>query len=211
MSTVFYSVLGLIVAFVVVSVAWRVFNLPCPAWLGWIVERDNPLFLNNRALVIIDHLALMPGMKVLDLGCGPGRLTIPLAKQVGSEGEVTAFDIQEAMLKKVRARAQAENLTNIHYVQGGAGQGMLPSRHYDRVLLVTVLGEIPNRKEAMQEIYDGLKPGGILSITEVIVDPHFQPRSRVIRLAVSAGFVEHGFFGNRISFTVNFEKPGSLK
>jgi len=41
-------------------------------------------------------------------------------------------------------------------------------------VLVTVLGEVPDREAALREIFDALKPGGILSVTEIIFDPHFQ-------------------------------------
>ena len=77
----------------------------------------------------------------------------------------------------------------------------------DRALLVTVLGEIPNREAALKEIFDALKPGGILSVTEVIYDPHFQSRDTILKLAGSAGFKEKAFFGNRYAFTLNLEKP----
>ncbi len=83
----------------------------------------------------------------------------------------------------------------------------LEKDQYDQALLVTVLGEIPNQKAAMEEIFNSLKPGGILSATEVIADPHFQKRDSVTDIAESVGFVEKNFFGNRISFTINFEKP----
>ena len=53
----------------------------------------------------------------------------------------------------------------------------------------------------------GLKPGGILSVTEIIFDPHFQSRDTVLRLAGAVGFREKMFFGNRTAFTLNLEKP----
>ncbi len=83
----------------------------------------------------------------------------------------------------------------------------MPVDPADRALLVTVLGEIPDREAALSQIFQALKPGGILSVTEIIFDPHYQSRSTVLRLASAAGFQEKAFFGNRIAFTLNFEKP----
>ena len=211
MAQLFYIVLGVIVLLIIIAIAWRFssnrLSLPCPAWLSWLVELDNPLFQNDSARNIIQHLDLQPGMNVLDFGCGPGRLTIPIAKQISRAGQVTALDIQAKMLDRNHAKARAENLNNIHFVQGGAGEGKLGNNIHDRALLVTVLGEIPDKDAAMKEIFDTLKPGGILSITEVIADPHFQSRASILRRANAVGFVEKGFFGNRISFTINFERP----
>src|SRR5215210_6349596 len=57
---------------------------------------------------LIGRLDLAPGMRVLDAGCGPGRLTIPLARAVGPTGEVVALDGQSAMLAKLEERLDAE-------------------------------------------------------------------------------------------------------
>jgi 2-polyprenyl-3-methyl-5-hydroxy-6-metoxy-1,4-benzoquinol methylase len=207
----FYIILRLIVLLGLIALVWRFFSrrssLPCPTWLSWLVELDNPFFKNYSARAIMQHLALEPGMKVLDCGCGPGRLTIPVAKEVGPAGEVTAFDLQPGMLQRVRDKAQVENLDNIQFIQGAAGDGKLGRNQYDRALLVTVLGEIPDQKAALAEIFESLRPGGILSVTEVIADPHFQRRDSVTRMANSVGFVERDFFGNSLSYTINFEKP----
>jgi ubiquinone/menaquinone biosynthesis C-methylase UbiE len=147
-------------------------------------------------------------MKVLDAGCGPGRLTVPAARRVGDQGEVVAVDIQPGMLARARDKARAAALTNIRFLQAGVGEGKLGRNRFDRALLVTVLGEIPDREAALKEIFEALKPGGILSVTEIIFDPHFQGRGSVTRLALAAGFREKGFFGNRIAYTLHLERPG---
>jgi len=204
-------IIGIISLSIFVLAIWllysRLYSLPCPTWLGWLVEFDNPFFKINRAATIIEHLELQPGMTVLDVGCGPGRLTIPVARKVSPKGEVVAMDIQAGMLHRTREKAQAANLTNIKYLQAGIGERKLEHSKFDRALLVTVLGEIPNRQAALKEIFDALKPGGILSVTEIILDPHYQRRSTVLRLAEAAGFREKKKFGNCLAFSLHLEKP----
>jgi ubiquinone/menaquinone biosynthesis C-methylase UbiE len=207
--SIFLSLFGL---FLVVSLMWRFASrrrsLPCPAWLGWLVEVDNPFAKTSRAAVIVENLDLEPGMMVLDIGCGPGRVAVPIAKRVAN-GQVVAVDIQPGMLKRAQEKARREAITNIRFVQAGAGEGKLERNRFDRALLVAVLGEIPDRTAALSEIFAALKPGGILSVTEMIFDPHFQSRKLVEQLAHAVGFRAKSFFGNRIAFTLNLEKPST--
>jgi ubiquinone/menaquinone biosynthesis C-methylase UbiE len=211
MATVAYTILGLIGLIGLIAITWRVASnrrsLPCPAWLRWLVELDNPFTETNRAAVIVERLELQPGMTVLDAGCGPGRVTIPIARRVGQRGEVVAMDVQAGMLHRAQEKAWAANLANIRFLEAGLGHGKLGRNQFDRALLVTVLGEIPDREAALQEILAALKPGGILSVTEIIFDPHFQSYQTVARLARSVGFREKARYGNRIAFTLNLEKP----
>lgn len=157
----------------------------------------------------LDRLDLSPGMRVIDVGCGPGRLTIPVAKALEPDGEVVALDIQEGMLERIRKRSDAAGLRNIQPIRGGIGQVEIESNSFDRALLVTVLGEIPDREAALREIYRILKPGGVLSITEIFPDPHYQTRSTVRTLCEAAGFQLAKEFGHVLAFTMNFVKPNS--
>lgn len=117
MTTFRYIGLALLVLLPLIFFVWRLASrrhtLPCPAWLRWLVELDNPFTQTNRARVIIDHLDLQPGMKVLDVGCGPGRLTIPLAQKVGPQGQVVAIDIQPGMLRRAQEKAEAAHLIGL--------------------------------------------------------------------------------------------------
>lgn len=199
-----------VVLFAIVFVVWRLASnrasLPCPAWLSWLVELDNPLFRNNRASTIVAGLQLQPGMRVLDVGCGPGRLAIPLARAVGPSGTVVALDLQPAMLAKAEAKASASGLENIVFRQGEICSVALDSNAFDRATLATVLGEIPDQRGALTKIFAALKPGGVLSITEVIADPHFQSRAHVVGLAEPIGFREVRRTGGAVSYTLSLEK-----
>lgn len=69
------------------------------------------------------------------------------------------------------------------------------------------LGEIPHQEVVLKEIFNALEPGGILSITELIFDPHFQRKSSVLRLTHSIGFKEEKSFGSWWAYTLHLEKP----
>ncbi|GIO17395.1 fibrillarin-like rRNA methylase [Oceanobacillus oncorhynchi subsp. incaldanensis] len=193
--------------------AWRFASrkreIPCPFWLRWLVELDNPFTKPNKANEIIEQSGIQPGMHVIDLGCGPGRVTIPAAERVGFNGKITALDIQDEMLQRVEKKVQRRNLKNIEFVQGKIGLGQLRQSPCDHVLLVNVLGEIPDRQAALEEIFNILKPGGILTVAETIFDPHFQRREEVSKLADKAGFYEAGFNGNWAAYSLLLRKPVS--
>ncbi len=208
------SAIGLPALLIVAGLIWRYASqrqsLPCPVWLRWLVEMDNPFTRTNRAAVILQHLRLQPGMTVLDIGCGPGRLTLPCARAVGTTGRVLALDIQAGMLQRTRDKARHAGLTNIDFIEADITAAALPPNQADRALLVTVLGEVPDRPAALRAVHAALKPGGLLSVTEIIFDPHFQRRSSVLREATAAGFRQAGFFGNAIAYTLHLEKAESI-
>lgn len=159
---------------------------PFSASMSWML--DNPI-AKTHARRIMRHLHIAPGMRVLDVGCGSGRLAVPIAEVVGDGGEVVGLDIQERMIEKLERRARNHGLSNIKSVHAPAGEGKLPEGPYDLALLVAVLGEIPadRRRPAVDEIARSLKPGGILAVAEGPPDPHRQNKETVIGLGSAAG------------------------
>ena len=210
--TVFALVSFLAVCLVIGALCWRVLSrrrrLPCPAWLGWILA--NP-YMNAVAgsATLLDRAGVEPGMRVLDAGSGPGRLTIPAAARVGPRGEVIALDLQDEMLDRVRRRVAEHGLANVRTILCDVESfaDSPDAGRIDRAILVAVLGEIPDREGAMRALYAALAPGGLLSVTEVIPDPHFQTRSTVRRLAEGAGFRLERTYGMALAFTMNLRKP----
>lgn len=176
-------------------------------WLSSLLENPYVEAVASSS-IILDRAKVGPGMRLLDAGCGPGRVAVPAAKRVGPNGEVMALDLQPGMLQKLQERAKAAGLINIRPILGGLGRGMLGNNLFDRATLITVLGEIPEseRSAALAEIRDALKVDGMLSITEVFPDPHYQSRSKVLKLCEAAGFQRVAEYGNWLAFTINFVK-----
>lgn len=205
------AIFSIFAALCCIWVVWKLVSrrksLPCPSWLYRMVEMENPLAKNSQAKTILAGLGVAEGMTVLDAGCGPGRVTLPLANAVGADGKVIAVDLQQGMLDVVQRKAQQENFTMIEFAKLPLGEGKLPAYQADRAVMAAVLGEIPQQAAALQEVFAALKPGGVLAIAETIFDPHYQRKAHVLDLAQAAGFAEVGFTGNALAYTIYLQKP----
>jgi SAM-dependent methyltransferase len=203
--TFFWITLALVVG---VGIAWRYAGWPCPPWLVPLLE--NPYVeAVAGAETLLERAGVGAGQRVLDAGCGPGRLTVPASRRVGAAGRVVALDFEPRMLGKLRARVEAESLANVELLEAGLGEGKLPADAFDVAFLVTVLGEVPDKPAALREIHRSLRPGGVLSVTEVLPDPHYQRLARVRELAAAAGFRERRLFSGWLSFTLNLGKDAA--
>src|SRR5262245_58308162 len=171
MTWVWVAAVGLVAVLLGVLLWWRYAArrraLPCPAWLAWLLTDSWAGGGGAGSARILERLDLAPGMQVLDVVCGPGRVSIPAARRVAPGGQVLALDVQPAMLKKLEARAAAQGVANIRAVEGAVEGAALEPDRFDRALMVAVLGEIPDQEAALRRIFAALKPGGILSVTEV--------------------------------------------
>ncbi|NQY42246.1 MAG: class I SAM-dependent methyltransferase [Legionellales bacterium] len=201
----------LIVLAICIFFIWRFlskyYELPCPSWLGWLVEMENPFCKYNRSKIIVSELEIQRGMTILDLGCGPGRVTLPLSKEVGAEGKVVALDVQLEMLKKIQKKLLVRDLSsNVIMLNAKIGDSLFKNCIFDRILLVNVLGEVVDKNTVLNKIFTTLKTDGILSITEIIFDPHFQNQKKVLRFVEDTEFKVLKILGNSIGYTIHLGK-----
>lgn len=101
---------------------------------------------------------------VLDLGCGTGFFTIPVARHV--RGQVFAVDVSSELLDIVRTRSAEAGLHNVSTMPGDAEQIPLSESSVDRVICSLVLHECADLRKALTEIKRVLRPEGKLLILE---------------------------------------------
>ena len=180
---------------------------PFPPWLTPILHSPlRRLYFSSE--MAADRHGLEPGMRVLEIGPGDGYLTVAAVDRVGPQGQVVCLDIQPAMLKKLRA-ALGRKTPPLVCSSGSR----LPFRAgvFDAVFLVHVLGEIPDRVEALRECARVLRPEGTLAVTEGLPDPDFIRSSRLIALASSAGLQPAAQrLGRSIHYTQRFRRQESV-
>lgn len=207
---IYWIVLIVFVLTLVIFFGWRwtsrIWSLPCPTLLAWLLESPLLQWVGGTKATL-NRMDLQPGQRILEIGPGPGRLLIPAADRVSPGGEAVGIDIQPGMIDRLKKRADEAGITNLTAIHGDATQPHVEEGRFDLVFLVTALGEIPDRTAALRESHKALRPGGILSITEMFGDPHYQSRSKVKRLAEKTGFELQAFHGNWRLFTANFVKP----
>jgi SAM-dependent methyltransferase len=101
------------------------------------------------------------GMRVGDLGCGVGMVTDLLAELVGSGGQVVGVDSSGAQLAQARRRLNAGG-PMIRFVEASATDTGLPPGSFDLVYCRFLLIHLPEPELALREMFNLLKPGGIL-------------------------------------------------
>lgn len=145
---------------------------------------------------LLGLLGTGPGDTVIDLGCGPGFLTLPAARRVGDAGLVLALDLSVRMLRLVAAGAQAAGLRNVVPVRTGAVRLPFETEVADGALMVNVLHELPNPLATLRHLHTILRPGGRLLVEDFREDQNEPgpPQSerlsqeRILELAADAGF-----------------------
>lgn len=109
---------------------------------------------------------LEPGMHLLDVGCGPGTITMDLAELVGPQGRVTALERTEGALDLARQEAARRGATNVDFVVGNVQALDLADDTFDVVHAHQVLQHVDDPRLALREMRRVCRPGGIVAARE---------------------------------------------
>jgi ubiquinone/menaquinone biosynthesis C-methylase UbiE len=128
------------------------------------------------------------GLKVLDLGSGPGFASFDLATIVGAEGHVTAVDISQSYVDYGNFQAEQRGVTNLTFVQGSAHHLPLAGQQFDVIYCRWVLSWLTNVSDIVQHIAALLKPGGVFLVQEYVQWGTFRiiPERPAIRAVIEA-------------------------
>lgn len=126
--------------------------------------------LAGEAAVLLDRIAVQPGWRCLDVGCGAGGIVDLLSARVGPEGRVVGLDIDAASIAAARDWAQALELTNASFVEGSVFDNDLAADSFDLVHLRYVMTTIARNHEVFAAAARHVRPGGLLVLQEADID-----------------------------------------
>lgn len=161
------------------------------------------LILSPRRLVA--RLHLRDTSHVLELGPGPGFFSTRVARSI-PRGQLYLVDLQREMLEKARRRLGRAGLDNISFTQADATALPFAPGVFDIAFLVTVLGEVSDPGACVESICRSLRPGGVLSVTELPGDPDAMAESELVAMVCAKGLEHFESFPIRGGFTANFRK-----
>jgi len=101
--------------------------------------------------------------RILDLGCGHGRLSLPLSRWAAN-GRLVGVDFSRKSLESARRAAREAGLSNVDFVESDAAEYMreAPPDGFDAIVCAEMLYNLPSYRETLNRISRTLKPGGLL-------------------------------------------------
>jgi len=121
-------------------------------------------------LSLFDRVGIARGMRVLDLGCGSGEVTLELARRVGPTGHVTGIDMDERVLDHARLAAEAANLP-VEWRQGHVEE-LAELGQYDVVYGRFVLSHLADPADAIQRMRAAVRPSGLVVVEDIDITNH---------------------------------------
>ena len=159
----------------------------CPAeHTGWLVNPMRRWFQNPEKLL---KRYVKEGMTDLDLGCGPGFFSVPMADMVGETGKVIAVDIQDEMLERLKNRVAGHEVERRIQLHRAEERRIGLSEAVDFALAFYMVHEVPDQGAFFREVKSLLKPGASFLVIEPMFHVSKKALEETITRAKAAGFV----------------------
>lgn len=166
------------------------------------IERYEAMFVwHDAQRALLEGAAIEPGMRVLDVGAGPGFFASGIADLVTGDGRVDGVDINARFVRDANERFAALDHLHFHHVQDHT----LPfdNESFDRVICKNVLEYVPDLELSLAEIKRVLRPGGRVHVIDsdwgfVVVEP-WPPETVTRFFAAAAPAFKTPHIGRQIS------------
>ncbi len=147
--------------------AWRVSSGPSDVYVHGhhesVLRSHRWRSAANSAAHLLPHLR--PGMSLLDIGCGPGTVTVDLAQAV-APGPVVGVDAAAGVLDEARAHAAERGVETVRFETGDAYRLAFDDSSFDVVHAHQLLQHLTDPVAALREMRRVAKPGGLVSVRE---------------------------------------------
>ncbi|HMQ70289.1 MAG TPA: class I SAM-dependent methyltransferase [Ignavibacteria bacterium] len=113
-----------------------------------------------------DRIKIQKGWKCLDVGAGPGFVSMELIDKVGESGEVTALEPSGLYINYLKVLCAGKNIENIKFIHGNLEDSDIENEHYDMIFLRWVIDFVPKPEKFLLKLLSALKKGGIIAIED---------------------------------------------
>ena len=124
----------------------------------------------SHATYLLPHLS--PGQSLLDFGCGPGTITVGLARAV-APGALHGIDMEESQIELARAAAASGGHDNATFHVGDVTRLPFDDDTFDVAHCHTVLTHVPDTQATLREVRRVVKAGGLIASREMIAEASF--------------------------------------
>ena len=114
----------------------------------------------------LDRIDIKKGWKCLDVGAGPGFVSMDLRHRVGERGEVTALEPSDFYLEWLAKESKRRRWKNIRALKGTAETAPLPKNYYNLVFVRWVIAFVPDPARFLIPLVAALKPGGTIALMD---------------------------------------------
>jgi SAM-dependent methyltransferase len=116
---------------------------------------------------LLERAGIEPGMRVLDVGCGPGDVSLLLCELVGADGSVVGVERDEQALARARQRAVEAAIENVEFVLGDFREVELAGGPFDALVGRMVLMYQGDPPAAVRAAARHVRPGGVVVFAEM--------------------------------------------
>jgi SAM-dependent methyltransferase len=132
-------------------------------------------FFGDLTEHVLRLAGIVPGMRVLDAGCGIGDVTFLAARLVGPQGAVTGVDLSPVAIETARKRAATAGLVNVQFITGNL-YDLSPDEPVDAVIGRLVLQYLPDPASVVRHLLTSVKPGGVVAFQEGFLEEKIYSR-----------------------------------